>query len=555
MLRGEIVVGRVLYLAVLRQYEDLKYGAERGLVFSPEHSRHAIGTIEKFFRHVKGPLAGRPIILDPWQRFWTAVKFGWLRAGTGLRRFTRAYEKVARKNGKSTWKGPEAFHMFAMDGEPGAEVYTVATTRAQAMTVCGPVFSNLRRMCRESQGVKRSFRVYDGLNQERVVMPNSALGDSVFAPLPANAENLDGANPSVVVYDELHAARTRELWDVMESAMGARLQPMLGAITTAGFILDGICVELEKYLVRVLEGSQDDDALFGYCYDLDVGDDPFDERVWPKANPGLGKSKTWEYMRTVARKAKTLPSAMVNFLTKDLNRWCNSADGWFDITVWDKCGKRPWRPEVMERLKGRKCYGGLDLASTRDLVSLSLAFPAEGEDDDWIVLVWHWCPQSKINDQEHDDRAKYKQWQEEGWLNGTDGNVTDYEPVKEKVLWAREFFDMVELGFDRWNAQQLANDLIALGVPLVEVPQNTGGMYPGSKKLEELVYSLRLEHFSNPVLRYCAENVALLFDSNGNFRPDKKRSRLNGRIDGIVATVIALSRAVAGVPQTAQDGL
>jgi len=543
VLRGEVVVGRVLFLAVLRHYEDLIHGPARGLVFSPAHSYHAIGSIEKFFRHVKGPLAGQPIILDPWQRFWTAVKFGWLRADTGLRRFTRAYEKVARKNGKSTWKGPEAFHMFAMDGEAGAEVYAVATTRAQAMTVCGPVFANVRRMARQSPGVKRSFRVYDGLNQERVVM-----GDSVFAPLPANAENLDGANPSVVVYDELHAARTRELWDDMESAMGARTQPMLGAITTAGFILDGICVELEQYLISVLQGDIEDDALFGYCYDLDVDDDPFDEAVWPKANPGLGRSKTWEYMRSVARKAKALPSARVNFFTKDLNRWCNSAEGWFDIDVWDKCGKRRFGPEVLARLRGRRCFGGLDLAATRDLTALSLVFPPDDDDDDWVVLVWHWCSQQKVEEQSYDDKANYPKWAQAGWLTATEGNSNDYGPVKEKVLWARQFFELVELGFDAWNARQLANELQDLDVPMVEVPQNTGGMYPGSKRLEMLVYDCKLEHFGNPVLRWGAENVALLFDSNGNFRPDKKKSRPKGRIDGIVATVIALSRAVVHDP-------
>ncbi|RZI79503.1 MAG: terminase large subunit [Rubrivivax sp.] len=540
MLRGQITVGRTLYLSVLRHYEDLESGPARGLAFVPACGQHVIDTIEKFFTHTKGPLARKPILLDPWQRFWTAVLYGWRRADTGLRRFSRGYEKVARKNGKSTWKGPQAFHLFALDGEAGAEVYTMATTRAQAMTVFGPVFSNLKRWAAKSPGVKRSFKIYEGLNQERIVM-----GDGVFAPLPSNAENLDGINPSVVVYDELHAAKSREQWDVMESALGARDQPLMTAITTAGYILDGICVEMEKYLISVLEGVREDDALFGYCYDLDPDDDPFDEGVWPKANPGLGMSKKWDYMRTQARKAKALPSALVNFMTKDLNRWVNSSDGWFDITVWDKGGKRKATPDVLASLKGRKCYGGLDLASTRDLTALSLVFPPLGDDDDWVILVWHWCPLAKIETQEHDDAAPYRRWQDEGWLTGTDGNVTDYTPVKQKVLWAMHEFELVQLGFDKWNAQQLANELIELGAPLVEVPQNTGGMYPGSKKLEELVYAERVEHFGNPVLRWCASNVALLFDSNGNFRPDKKRSKLNGRIDGIVATVMALTRAVA----------
>lgn len=544
MLRGEIRVGKLVYLAVQRHYVDLVEGGKRGLYFSPDKAWHIILYIERFFVHIKGPLAHQPILLDPWQKFWTAVLYGWRRAN-GLRRFGRGYEEVARKNGKSTWKGPQGAYLFSMDGEIGAEVYAVATTRSQAMTVFKPAFDNIKRWRRRSPGVARSFKVFDGLNQEKVTMDTS-----VFQPLPANAENLDGLNPSAILFDELHAQKTRDVWDVMETALGARAQPLLSAITTSGFILDGICTELRSYLVSILEGKRVDDAFFGYVYTLDDGDDPFDESNWVKANPGLGKSKTLDYMQGMARKAAALPSARANFYTKDLNIWCGGSENWFDMTVWAKCGKA-FDPKM---LIGRRCYGGLDLASTRDLTALSLVFPPDDEDGAWYVLVWHWCPQEKINTEEADDAANYKEWQRAGWLTGTSGNVTDYEPVKEKIKEVCQLYDLQELGFDRWNALQIANDLLAADVPLVEVPQNTGGMYPGSKKLEELVYSKRLQHGSNPVLSYCAGNVALLFDSNGNFRPDKKKSKESGRIDGIVATVMAFSRAMAAVPNSIEQG-
>jgi phage terminase large subunit-like protein len=430
-----------------------------------------------------------------------------------------------------------------MDGEVGAEVYAVATTRSQAMTVFTPAFENVKRWVRRSGGVKRSFKVYEGTNQEKIVK-----GSAVFTALPANAENLDGLNPSAILFDELHAQKSSDVWDVMETALGARTQPLLSAITTAGFILDGICMQTEKYLISVLEGRIDDDQFFGYCYDLDPDDDPFDEKVWIKANPGLGRSKRWDYMRTAAKRAAALPSAMVNFLTKDLNRWVNSADGWIDLQVWEKGSRVKFKAgnaEMLALLKGRRCYGGLDLASTRDLTALSLVFLPEEDDGDWIVLVFFWCPQSKVDTQEHADEARYMAWQAEGWLTATSGDTTDYAPVKKLILEVHRDFELVEMGFDRWNALQLANDLVDADVNVVEVPQDTRGMYPGSKKLEELVYAKRLLHGGNPVLTYCAQNVALFFDTNGNFRPDKKRSKLNGRIDGIVATVIALSRAVA----------
>jgi len=511
-------------------------------VFSPAHGWHVITYIERYFVHIKGALAGKPILLDPWQKFWTAVLYGWRRLD-GRRRFTRAYEEVARKNGKSTWKGPQGAYLFMMDGEAGAEVYAVATTREQAMTVFKPAFENMKKWRKKSPGIARSFRIFEGMNQERV-----ESGSSVFKPLASNADAQDGFNPSAVIYDELHAQKGREQWDVLESGFGARAQPLLSAITTAGFILDGICTEIRDYLISVLEGRREDDDFFGYVYTLDVGDDPFLEANWIKANPGLGKSKTIDYLRGMARKAKALPSALANFKTKDLNIWCNDAEGWFDIDIWDK-GNKKFDPAM---LLGRECYGGLDLASTRDLTALVLVFPPTMPGGEWCIVAWIWCPRAKVTAQA-DDAAPYDRWEKEGWLTVTDGDVTDYKPVMAKIRQVCRDYDVKQIGFDKWNALQICNDLSDESLPLVEVPQNTGGMYPGSKKLEELVYSKRLQHNGNPVLRWAAGNVALLFDSNENFRPDKKKSKKNGRIDPIVAGVMALSRAVVYVEEAPLD--
>lgn len=537
MLRGEIPSCRWVYLAVLRHYEDLADGHQRGLVFEPAHAWHVINFIERFFQHVKGPLARKPMLLDPWQKFWTAVLYGWRRTSDGGRRFSRALEVVPRKNGKSTWKAPQGVYLFAMDGEVGAEVYAIATTRAQALTVFTPAFDNIKRWARASRGVAKSFKIFNGLNQEKVQLDDG----SVFEPLPANAENLDGKNPSAILFDELHAQKTRDVWDVMESAMGARGNPLLSAITTAGYILDGICTEMVEYLKEVLAGKRVDDAFFGYIYTIDDGDDPFNPVSWHKANPGLGMSKQLGYMQDMARKAVALPSARANFLTKDLNVWCGGSENWLDAIAWAKGGAR-FDPQT---LLGRQCFGGLDLASTRDLTAYVLAFPPEESGEPWHVLAWFWCPQEKIDLQEADDRANYKKWQAAGHISGTPGNVTDYTPIGAKVIETLTQYDVRSVGFDRWNAQQLSNTLMDAGAPLVEVPQNTGGMYPGSKRLEELVYGGELRHNANPVLAYCADNVSLLFDSNDNFRPDKKRSKPNGRIDGIVALVMALGRAMA----------
>ncbi len=514
----------------MRHYRDLQTGHERGLIFSPEHGQHVIDHIEQHYLHIKGPLANQPLLLDPWQKFWTAVLYGWLTTD-GLRRFRRAYERVARKNGKSTWKGPQAGYMCFMDGEVGAEVYAVATTREQAMTVFNPVFENVKRWVKKSKLLAKSFRVFNGLNQERI-----NVGLNLLKPLAANADSQDGFNPSAIFYDELHAQKSREQWDVLETALGARQQPLMTAITTAGFILDGICMEIEEYLISLLEGHREDDAFFGYIYTLDEGDDIWDERNWVKANPGLGSSKFLSYMRDMAKKARALPSALANFKTKDLNIWCNSADGWIDMDIWDK-GKPKFSIEL---LAGHACFGGIDLSSNLDLTAFSLVFPPVSPDGMWYIVVRTWCPRLKV-DNEADDRAPYKRAEAEGWLEVTDGEVTDYKAIRAAVIEASQKYNLQMVGFDRWNATEVVSDLIEAGINMLEIPQNTQGMYPGSKLLEELVYSKKLRHGGNTILRYCANNVALLYDSNGNFRPDKKNAKNKGRIDSMVATVIALS--------------
>ncbi|WP_228879323.1 terminase large subunit [Paraburkholderia saeva] len=531
-------MGELTFLAVVRHYEDLRHGAKRGIVFSPAHASHCIDYIQSQFHHIKGTLAGKPLVLDPWQLFWTAVLIGWRRVDTGLRRFRTGYEEVARKNGKSTWKAALADYLFLMDGEGGPEVYTMATTREQAMSVFKPALENYKHRVRRSSKFKRAVKVHDGTNQERIV-----FGGGTFRPLPANADYLDGLNPSAVIVDELHAHPSRKVWDVMESALGARSQPLIDAITTAGYILDGICTEIRGYLVMILRGKKVDDAFFGYVYTLDEGDDPFDERVWQKANPGLGSAKTIAYMRAVATKAAELPSAKANFLTKDLNVWVNSALSWFDLAVWDKCGK----PFERNDLRGRRCFGGLDLSSTQDLTAFVLLFPPDDEDGEWYLLAWIFVPRSKVELQSESDAAPYAEWEKQGWLTVTDGAVTDYAVVRRAIVDACAVYDVQDIAFDTWNATHLANELLDLDVPMMQLQQNMGGLSPGAKLLERITYGKRLRHGGNRVLRWCAGNVTLLLDTNENIRPNKKTS--TGRIDPIVATCMAATRALVYRPE------
>ncbi|MCP1289833.1 terminase large subunit [Chromobacterium sp. S0633] len=544
MLKGEIVVGQLTMLSVERHYRDLQTAHKRGFYFSPAHAWHCIDFVQGWFVHTTGPLGGKPIVLDGWQLFWTAVLIGWREIDTNLRRFRTGYEEVARKNGKSTWMAPIGTYLWMMDGEEGAQVYTIATTRAQAMPVFKPAFANVKRWVRKSPRLAKSIKIFEGANQEKMVLFGE-YGESVYEPLAANAESLDGKNPYVVLVDELHAHKTREVWDVMKSALGARLHPLINAITTAGFILDGICVEIRTYLVKVLRGEVVDDRMFGVIYTIDEGDDPYSPDVWLKANPSLGSAKTYTYMQEQASQAKVLPSARAGFLTKDLNVFVGDALSWFDMTVWDKGGKKFDR----EMLKGRRCFGGLDLASTRDITAFVLLFPpADGDEDgDWYVLVWCWVPEAKLQG-DQDAGSDYKTWSKKGWLTVTEGDVTDYDPVKAVIEQAVQDYDVQEIAFDTWNSTHLANQLLENDVPMVKLPQNFGGLSPGAKHIERLVYSKRLRHAANPLLRWCAGNVTLLIDSNENIKPDKKRSQ--GRIDPVVAMCMAATRAMVHLDET-----
>ena len=349
VLRGEIRVCKLTMLAVERHYKDLQTAHKRGFVFSAAAARRPIDYVQTFFCHIKGPKAKQPLLLEPFQKFWTAVIFGWLEADTGLRRFRTAYEELARKNGKSTWWGPLGAYLLTMEKEHGGEVYTVATTRDQALSVFNPAFDNIKRWRRQSGAMAKLFRVWDGKNQEAVRFePLNAW----YRPLPANAESLDGLNPSAALLDELHAHKDRAVWDVMSSALGARAQALLNAITTSGFNTEGVYVDVRNYAARVLMGEIKDDRFFAVIYTLDPEDDLFDERNWIKANPGLGTVKSLAYMQGEAAKAKSMRSALASFKAKELCVLTGAAFRWLDIAVWDSRGnKKKFDPAT---LRGRR---------------------------------------------------------------------------------------------------------------------------------------------------------------------------------------------------------
>ena len=526
VLAGRVVVNRWIRLAAERHVNDLATGRERGLYFDEKAARLAVAFFT-LLNHSKGEWHGRPVVLEPWQQFHFALLFGWKRSD-GSRRFRTSYLEVARKNGKSLMAAGVGLYMMAADGEGGAEIYSAATKKDQARIV----FGEAQRMVRQSQALQRSLTVF------RHNIHNEATF-SKFEPLGADSDSLDGLNIHCAIADELHAWRGRALWDVLETATGARRQPLMYAITTAGFDRQSLCYQLHDYTKKVLSGVVENDSFCGLIYSLDEGDDWQDESLWVKANPNLGVSKKWDDMRRLAAQAKEMPSALNAFLRLHLNQWTQAETRWLSRALWDACST----PVDEAALIGRRCYGGLDLSSTTDVTAWVLVFPPQDEEEPWYVRPRFFIPEDNMHERVRRDRVPYDAWERAGYLTATPGNVVDYEWVLAQIDEDAQKFDIAEVAFDRWGAAHIQTQLIERGGEewLVQFGQGFASMSAPSKEFEKLVLSGKLAHGGDPALTWMADNVVVRHDPAGNIKPDKEKSV--EKIDGIVATIMALDRA------------
>ena len=514
-----------------RQLADLlaqRRGHSRGLRFSWKRGQEVVCWIEDYCRQYEGEFAGKPLILEPWQRSIVRHVFGWLRAD-GLRRFRTAYIEIPRKNGKSALSSAVGLYLLVADGEPGAQVYCSATKEDQAKIVW-------RTACKM---VQRSEDLRSMLRKRHSVLEDEG-NDGFFRPLGANSDTLDGLNPHANIVDELHAHKDRGVWDVLDTAMGARRQPLTIAITTAGlFDPTSIGWEQHDYATKVLEGTFEDDAFFAYIAAADEGDDFFSEETQRKANPNFAVSVKPDYLAKQAEKAKRQPSFMNEYLRLHLNVWTAQATRWLALDQWDSLERKI----VLEALRDRTCYAGLDLSSKLDLTSLVLVFP---EDDGSVLLVPRfWIPEDRVKEELEKGRAHYAAWVRDGHLIATPGAVVDQEFIRSEVNRIAGIVDMRELAYDRWGATALATRLIEEdGRTLAEFGQGYRSMSEPAKDFEARIVSGKLRHDGNPVLRWCVSNVSVRSDPAGNIKPDKETS--TGKIDGVVAAIMGLARANVG---------
>lgn len=495
--------------------------------FDEAAADRAVQFFEQYLRHVKGKWAGVPFELMDWQRDKIIRPlFGWKRMD-GTRKYRVAYIEIPRKNGKSTLAAGIALYLLTADGEPGSEVYSAAADREQAAIV----FETAKAMVEASPALRKRAQIY----KRSIVVPKTR---SSYKVLSADAPTKHGLNAHGIIFDELHAQPNRELWDVLTTSTGAREQPLVVAITTAGYDRNSICWEQHDYARKVLDGIIDDPSFFAYIAAANEDDDWTDPKVWAKANPGLGVSVKQEYLEQECKRAKEVPAYQNTFRRLHLNQWTQQETRWMDMTAWDASAGLLRDHE----LPGRIAYGGLDLSSTTDISAFVLVFPPDESGGGYRVLPTFWMPEDTMREHQKRDRVPYDVWVREGWIKTTPGNVINYGFIRREINRLANIYNIAEIGADPWNATQLLVDLEGDGFTIVAIRQGFASMSAPTKELMNLVLAKKLIHGGNPVLRWMADNLVVKTDPAGNIKPDKAKS--TQRIDGIVALIMALDRAV-----------
>jgi phage terminase large subunit-like protein len=534
-----ILACKWVLLACKRHLDDL-VRAKRGwnYIFDEAKANRACRFIE-CLPHTKGDWAarGQKIKLEPWQVFIICVLFGWLKAVSRTRRFSIAYIAVPRKNGKSILAGGIGNYMFAADGEFGAEVYCGATTEKQAWEVFRPA----KQMVERTPELAEAF----GIDPRAKTMVVEANG-SRFEPVIGKPG--DGASPHCAIVDEYHEHDDDTQWDTFRTGMGARRQPLLLGITTAGTNLAGPCKALQGDAEQVLEGSIEREELFAIVFTIDAGDDWTSEEALRKANPNYDVSVSADFLRTEQRAAIANARKQSIFRTKHLNIWDGANSAFFNIQKWNTLADKSLNPD---EFRGLVCVAAVDLSSKKDLTARVLVFKksiqSQGENgkplhkDHYYIFGHFYLPANRAAQPEF---QHYQGWVVEGHLKTTPGGVIDYDTITEDTVRDVQQFRIKELCFDPWNAEQFAQTVAKQAKPVtaIEVPQQPKFLSEPMKQLDALILDGRVHHDGNPVLTWMMGNVTAHTDAKDNVFPRKERDE--NKIDGAVALITAMYRAL-----------
>lgn len=535
VISGKIPACKWIKLACKKHLDELVASKDKTFpfYFDPVKAEKVIKFIE-LMPHTKGKWAqkGLTLTLEPWQKFFLVNVFGWMKRKNGLRRYRKALLWVPRKNGKSALAAGIGNYMFAADDEYGAEVYSGATTEKQAWEVFKPAKLMVNKLV--------DFKDYYGIN---VNASNMNIEDSGarFEPMIGNPG--DGSSPHCAIVDEYHEHKDDRMVDTMETGMGAREQPLLLMITTAGDNISGPCYALQLNAQKNLEGSTVvDETMFSMIYTVDVDDDWKELETLKKANPNYGISINEDFMEAQLQQALGNARKQAGFQTKHLNIWVGSRDAFYNVEKWRSCGN----PKLhIDQFKGRRAYIGLDLASRVDIAALEILIP--NEDGTYIQFGKHYLPYEAAQ-LEH-----YIGWMKEGYLNVTDGEIIDFNEIKEDILELCEHFEIVELAYDPFQATMLITELMEEGVPVVEMRPTVLNFSEPMKELDALMRDNRIEHNGDPVMTWMISNVTAKLDRKDNVYPNKERPE--NKIDGPVALMMALGRAMQKEDNSIQSSI
>jgi phage terminase large subunit-like protein len=527
-------------LAYERHAQDRENATELELWFDEEAADRAVEFCERYIRHSKGRWAGRPFVLLPWEVFIVRSLFGWKRLDengneTDARRFRFAFVQVAKKNGKSLLASAIALLLTILDNEPGAEVYSAATTQDQARIV----FDEAARSIRRSPTLQRFVKVFGGRPQSRTNNISVERLAAKFEPLAADADTADGINPHGLIIDELHRWKRREFFDILLEGFGARENPLAFAITTAGAGQEGVWWEQRDYSSKVLERIVEDLEFFAFIAEPAKDADWTEEETWEQGNPSIDEVVDRKNLRKECQRAIALPSRENSFRRFKVGQLTEQIDRWIPLELWDSNGGKISE----ELLEGQPCFAGMDLSSTTDISTVCYWFPTLLEDGAHRLLWRAWLPEERIRTGTREDQVAYQQFVDAGVLQTTPGNVIDYAFIEAQVVADAERFEIQEFAFDPWNASSIVSRLQEVhGFTMVKVSQGVAGLSASSKEFEILLGKRKVCHGENPLARWCLSNLAIYTDAQGNIKPSKKSS--GGRIDLMTAAITALARAM-----------
>jgi phage terminase large subunit-like protein len=536
---GRIPACRYVKLACQRHLDDLAASRDRErnypYRFDPEAAERKLDLIE-LLPHTKGEWGFKRqlVTLEPWQKFGLACTFGWKHRKSGLRRFRESYWEVCRKNGKSVIAAGVGLSMFVLDDEFGAEVYSGATTEKQAWEVFRPARLMVKRspMLVEAAGIE--------VNASNMNLPEDG---SRFEPLIGNPG--DGASPSCAIIDEYHEHDSASLYETMLTGMGARKQPLVLIITTAGANIEGPCYDKRREVIEMLEGITPNDELFGWIFTIDEGDDWTKPEVLAKANPNMGISVYREYLESQQQKAIRTARFTNIFKTKHLNVWTSAKAGYFNLESWKACEDRTLE---LEQFEGQQCILGLDLARKLDLNAMARLFfrDIDGRRHYYSVAPRFWVPEDTVNNSENRRMAeRYQAWVNGGSLTATDGAEVDYREILEEAKDANRLAPVLFTPLDPHGATNLAHQLDDEGLTPVTITQNYTNLSDPMKEMEAAIMSGRFHHDGNPIMTWCVSNVIgkHIPGNDDVVRPIKQGD--DNKIDGAVALIMAIGRAMA----------